>query len=145
MAVASSFHRAREEALTLCYITLHHLGRPKLSKLDRNITLRCSETGLSRRTRTHRVGLYPLISRVLRRKFEIKFNKISIKAKIHILSMCLSKSTLHQLPSNSSKKINFVTSEVAEVNSSKIVEVKISKVMRIPMEDLSSLSTSIQI
>ena len=144
MAVDSSFHRARE-GLTLCYSILHHLGRPRLSKLDKNITLKWSETGLSRRIRTHRVGLYPLISRVLRRKFEIKFNKISIKAKIHILSMCLSKFTLHHLPSNSSKKINFVTSEVAEVNSSKIVEVKISKVMRIPMEDLSSLSTSIQI
>ena len=144
MAVASSFRRARE-ALALCYSILRHRERPRLSKLDRNTTLKWSETGLSRRTKTHRVGLYPPISRVSRRRYEIKFNKISITVKIRILRMFLSKSTLHRLLSNSRNKINFVPSEVEGGNSSKIVAMKISKVMRILMADLSSLSTSIPI
>lgn len=144
MAVASSFRRARED-LALCYSILRHRGRLRLSKLDRNTTLKWSETGLSRRTKTHRVGLYPLISRVSRRRYEIKFNKISIKVKIRILRMFPSKSTLHHLPSNNRNKVNFVTNEVKGGNRCKIVAMKISKVMRILMADLSSLSTSIPI
>ena len=149
MAVARRFLRAKEEALMLCYSTLHHnLEQPRRSKPDRNITPKWSETGPSLRTRTLKVGLCPPISRALHRRYEIKFNKISIKVKTCILRTCLSKYMLHRHPSSnsSSKTINHVASEVADSSKSKTVTVKISsKVMRIPMVDLLSLSTSIRI